>query len=103
MFVNIRTHSDMIFSTPDNNAFRIFFNDMKIKIRIILLKLYERFVMEKLGEVYEQANAALSEAGVLQDMEDGRLPAAGPAGKTGPLLDPSIRLPVCHRSKRIFL
>ncbi|MEE8244584.1 MAG: DUF1631 domain-containing protein [Pseudomonadales bacterium] len=44
--------------------------DVDIKVRIILLKLYERFVMERLGPIYEQANRLLIEAGVLPDLKN---------------------------------
>jgi hypothetical protein len=42
--------------------------NVDIKIRIILLKLFERFVMECLGPAYEQANALLAKSGVLPDL-----------------------------------
>ena len=35
-----------------------------IRVRIVLLKLFERFVMEHLGQCYEQANRLLAEAGL---------------------------------------
>ena len=38
--------------------------NLHIKVRIILLKLFERFVMESLGSMYEHANGLLAEAGV---------------------------------------
>jgi len=41
-----------------------------IKIRIILLKLFERFVMERLAPIYGEGNAMLAEAGVLPDLKD---------------------------------
>ncbi|MEM7101324.1 MAG: DUF1631 domain-containing protein [Pseudomonadota bacterium] len=44
--------------------------DVGIKIRIILMKLFERFVMEQLGELYELANKALIDAGVLADLKN---------------------------------
>lgn len=44
--------------------------EVDIKIRIILLKLFERFVMESLGPVYEAANKLLAEAGVLSDLKE---------------------------------
>ncbi len=62
--------------------------NVEIKVRIILLKLFERFVMECLGPTYEQANALLSKAGVLPDlskvMRKGAVnrPAAKDAGVT---------------------
>ena len=43
--------------------------DIDIKVRIILLKLYERFVMERLGPIYERANTLLIEADVLPDLK----------------------------------
>ena len=42
--------------------------DLDIKIRIILLKLFERMVMQRMGPVYEEANRALTDAGVLKDL-----------------------------------
>ncbi|HEX7036949.1 MAG TPA: DUF1631 domain-containing protein [Pseudomonadales bacterium] len=54
--------------------------DLDIKIRIILLKLFERLVMQRMGPVYDAANRMLIEAGVLQDLRRtlgrGRNPAA---------------------------
>jgi hypothetical protein len=56
--------------------------DIDIKIRIILLKLYERMVMQRMGPVYDEANRALTDAGVLKDLRrtlgKGRNPS-GPA------------------------
>jgi hypothetical protein len=43
--------------------------ELDIKIRIILLKLFERFVMERLADIYTLANRQLSEAGVLKDLK----------------------------------
>jgi hypothetical protein len=43
--------------------------DVDIKIRIILLKLFERFVMERLGTVFEHSNELLVQAGVLPDLK----------------------------------
>lgn len=42
--------------------------EVPIKIRIILMKLFERFVMERLGPLYENANRALIDADVLPDL-----------------------------------
>lgn len=44
--------------------------DIDIKVRIILLKLFERFVMESLGPTYVEANNLLAEAGVLSDLKE---------------------------------
>ncbi len=43
--------------------------DVHIKVLIILLKLFERFVAEELGPVYDRANSLLIDAGVLPDMK----------------------------------
>ncbi len=43
--------------------------DVDIKVRIILMKMFERFVMERLGPLYESANHMLIEAGVLPDLK----------------------------------
>jgi len=44
--------------------------NVDIKIRIILMKLFERFVMERLGPIYESSNLALADAGVLPDLKN---------------------------------
>lgn len=44
--------------------------DIDIRVRIVLLKLFERFVMEHLGQAYEDANRLLAEAGVLPDLRN---------------------------------
>jgi len=43
--------------------------DLDIKVRIILLKLYERFVMERLAPIYEEANQIMADAGVLPNLK----------------------------------
>ncbi len=43
--------------------------DVDITVRIILFKLFERFVMEQLGELYQEVNAYLAGAGVLPDLK----------------------------------
>lgn len=58
-----------------------------IRVRIILLKLFERQVMQRLGPVYDEANRMLAEAGVLGDLKRtlarGRNPQAN-ASPRGP-------------------
>ena len=44
--------------------------DLDIKVRIILLKLYERFVMERLAPIYNEANLLLADAGVLPNLKN---------------------------------
>ena len=44
--------------------------DVDIKIRIIVLKLFERYVMERLEPIYNEANRRLVEAGVLPDLRN---------------------------------
>jgi hypothetical protein len=55
--------------------------EVDIRIRIILLKLFERTVMQQMGPVYDEANRMLADAGVLKDlkrsMSRGRNPDAG--------------------------
>lgn len=43
--------------------------DVNIKIRIILMKLFERFVMERMGPVYDEVNNKLIQSGVLPDLK----------------------------------
>ena len=65
--------------------------DIDIRVRIVLLKLFERFVMEHLGQAYEDANRLLAEAGVLPDLRNVMKreanahahPAARPPGAAG--------------------
>ena len=44
--------------------------DLDIKVRIILVKLFERFVMERLSAFYTEANQMLADAGVLPDLKN---------------------------------
>jgi len=44
--------------------------DLDIKVRIILLKLFERFVMERLSSYYTEGNQMLADAGVLPDLKN---------------------------------
>jgi hypothetical protein len=67
--------------------------DVNITIRILLLKLFERCVMERLGELYSQANRQLAEAGVLPDLRR----VAKPAGnRQSP--SPAVHTPAPERS-----
>lgn len=62
--------------------------DVDIKIRIILLKLFERLVMQRMGPIYEEANRAMSDAGVLKDLRRSlgraRNPHAGARARPAP-------------------
>ncbi len=62
--------------------------DVDIRIRIILLKLFERFVMERMGDFYASANKQLADAGVLRKASDfrrhGRSRAGARQTATGP-------------------
>jgi hypothetical protein len=42
--------------------------DVDIRVRIILLKLFERYLMEQLGPCYDDANQMLAESGVLPNL-----------------------------------
>ncbi|MFK7914545.1 MAG: DUF1631 domain-containing protein [Pseudomonadales bacterium] len=44
--------------------------DLDIRVTIILLKLFERLVMERIDGIYSKANALMTEAGVLPDLKD---------------------------------
>ncbi len=44
--------------------------DVDIRVRIVLLKLFERGVLEALGPVYRQLNALMADAGVLPDLDE---------------------------------
>ncbi len=57
--------------------------EVGIKIRIILMKLFERFVMERLGPVFESANRALIDADVLPDVSS-RLKGRNRNGPSAP-------------------
>jgi len=58
--------------------------DLDIKIRIILLKLFERMVMQRMGPVYEEANRALTDAGVLKDLRRALGKGRNPHAAQGP-------------------
>ncbi len=63
--------------------------EVSIKIRIILMKLFERFVMERLGPVFEAANRALIDADVLPNLNSkpkrpARIPSAVPGAPGAP-------------------
>ena len=44
--------------------------DIDIKVRIILLKLFERYVMERLAGVYHDANQLFADGDILPDLKD---------------------------------
>ena len=58
---------------------------LDIKVRIILLKLFERLVGEQMGPLYDDANRLLAEAGILRNMKDfpprNRRPLPGAAAR----------------------
>ncbi len=58
---------------------------LDIKVRIILLKLFERLVGEQMGPLYDDANRLLADAGILRNMKDfplrPRRPAPGVPGR----------------------
>ncbi|NJN52921.1 MAG: DUF1631 domain-containing protein, partial [Gammaproteobacteria bacterium] len=58
---------------------------LDIRARIIVLKLFERFVMEELGPVYEDANRVMADAGVLADLRTpARRNTSTPSPKSAP-------------------
>jgi hypothetical protein len=44
--------------------------EVNMKVRIIIMKLFERFVMERMGPVYDNVNKQLIQAGILPDLKD---------------------------------
>lgn len=55
--------------------------DMDIRVRLIMFKLFERYVFNPVDELYQQANELLAEAGVLPDL--------GAAGRRRSVVRPS--------------
>ena len=58
--------------------------EIDIRVRIVLLKLFERFVMEHLAQAYEDANRVLAEAGVLPDLRNVLKKEANPPRAAAP-------------------
>jgi hypothetical protein len=56
--------------------------DVEIKIKVLLYALFDRFVVRDLGEVYDQFNEHLKEAGVLPNLKP--VPVRKPDGKAPP-------------------
>lgn len=52
--------------------------DLEIKVRIILLKLFERRVMGEIGSLYQLANQLMIEAGILPELRTMRRPNRRP-------------------------
>ncbi|MEH6386775.1 MAG: DUF1631 domain-containing protein [Pseudomonas profundi] len=50
--------------------------DLDIKVRLILLKLFERYLCNRLDDLYGEANSLLIQAGVLPDLKLGSVPQA---------------------------
>jgi hypothetical protein len=55
---------------------------LDIRARLIVLKLFERVVMDEAGAMVDEANQVLADAGVLPDTEN-RARAPGPPGRRG--------------------
>ncbi|WP_374287478.1 DUF1631 domain-containing protein [Pseudomonas fluvialis] len=68
--------------------------EVEIRVKLIVFKLFERFVLSSLGEIYAHANEQLINAGVLPNLQSQRparpLPAAGQAAGRAP----GVSLPV---------
>ncbi|HEX5678720.1 MAG TPA: DUF1631 domain-containing protein [Alcanivorax sp.] len=56
---------------------------LDIRARLIVLKLFERVVMDEAGAMVEEANRVLADAGVLPDMKAVPVPRGRPAGEGG--------------------
>ena len=58
--------------------------DVEIKVKLILIKLYERFVMERLDDVLKTANRLLAEAGVLPNIRNVLNKGRNPGTRSAP-------------------
>ena len=56
---------------------------LDIRARLIVLKLFERVVMDEAGVMIDEANQVLADAGVLPDMKTVPVPRGRPAGESG--------------------
>ncbi|HBL87714.1 MAG TPA: DUF1631 domain-containing protein, partial [Alcanivorax sp.] len=56
---------------------------LDIRARLIVLKLFERVVMDEAGAMVDEANQVLADAGVLPDMKTVPVPRGRPAGEGG--------------------
>ena len=56
---------------------------LDIRARLIVLKLFERVVMDEAGAMVDEANQVLADAGVLPDMKTVPVPRGRPAGESG--------------------
>jgi hypothetical protein len=56
---------------------------LDIRARLIVLKLFERVVMDETGAMVQEANQVLADAGVLPDMKTVPVPRGRPAGGGG--------------------
>ncbi len=78
--------------------------DVDIRIRLILLKLYERLVMQNILGVYHHANELLIKAGVLPELKRRRDPARAqpnrPAGSADQPASPASNGTSDHRGAR---
>ncbi|QJD60640.1 DUF1631 domain-containing protein [Pseudomonas sp. gcc21] len=57
--------------------------DLDIKVRLILLKLFERYLCNRLDDLYGEANSLLIQAGILPDLKLGSVPQARSAAPRG--------------------
>lgn len=63
--------------------------DLEIKVRIILLKLFERRVMGEVGTLYQLANQLMIEAGILPELRAIRRPNRQTGNPAAPLGQPN--------------
>ena len=65
---------------------------LDIKVRIILLKLFERLVVEQMGPTFDDANRMLADAGVLRNLKDAvrTRPAPSRGGHAAPPSDRAV-------------
>jgi hypothetical protein len=63
--------------------------DLEIKVRIILLKLFERRVMGEVGTLYQLANQLMIEAGILPELRAMQRASRRPGNPAAPIGQPS--------------
>lgn len=58
--------------------------DLEIRIRLVILKLFDQHVASRLGPLYEEVNAYLVGRGILPDLRQGPAPRASAPSREGP-------------------
>lgn len=59
--------------------------DIDIRAKLVVLKLFEKLLVDKLGDFYQDCNRALVDEGVLPDMKRAPVGQARPSGRSSPM------------------